>query len=98
MQIKQQVTIQEFDEFVSRPENADRLFEYINGEIIEVVSNNYSSIIAQNISTELGIFIKTKGLGWLTGADGGYKVAGQDCIPDAAFISFSRQPKPSTDN
>lgn len=30
------LTVQEFDEFVMRPENADRLFEYIGGKIVVV--------------------------------------------------------------
>ncbi len=88
-------TIAEFDEFVHLPENTDRLFEFINGEIIEVVSNNYSSEVAAIILAEIRIFSKGKNLGRITGADGGYMVSGERYIPDVAFISIKRQPEPS---
>lgn len=37
----QQMTVEAFDQWIFRPENAELSFEYIGGEIIEVVSNNY---------------------------------------------------------
>lgn len=88
-------TVEEFDEFVELPENADRLFEYVGGEVVEVVSNNYSSEIAAIILAALVGFTRANGLGRVTGADGGYMVAGERYIPDAAFISKARQPEPS---
>lgn len=97
MWVKQPVTVQEFDQFVNLPENADRLFEYIGGKIVEVVSNNYSSLIGAEFVTLLTNFVKKYNLGYVTSADGGYIVAGQRYIPDAAFISRTRQPKPSRD-
>jgi Uma2 family endonuclease len=39
---KTRVTIEEFDEYINLPENADKLFEYIGGEIVEVPSNTYA--------------------------------------------------------
>jgi Uma2 family endonuclease len=88
-------TVEEFDQFVQLPENADRLFEYVGGEITEVVSNNYSSEIAARILIEIGIFVKNKNMGRVTGADGGYMVSGERYIPDVAFISREKQPEPS---
>jgi hypothetical protein len=32
------MTVEEFDQFVDLPENADKLFEYFGGEIVEVLS------------------------------------------------------------
>jgi Uma2 family endonuclease len=89
------VTLEEFDEYINRPENADRLFEYIGGEIVEVVANNYSSEIAATILAEVKTFAKVNKLGRVTGADGGYIVSGEKYIPDVAFISFAKQPEPS---
>jgi Uma2 family endonuclease len=89
------VTLEEFDEYINRPENADRLFEYIGGEIVEAVANNYSSEIAATILAEVKAFAKANNLGRVTGADGGYIVSGEKYIPDVAFISFARQPEPS---
>lgn len=88
-------TPEEFDQFVLLPENADRSFEYCDGEILEMVSNNYSSEIAAIILAEIRLYVKNKNLGRVTGADGGYKVAGARYIPDVAFISHQKQPRPS---
>lgn len=87
------LTVEEFEEFVLRPENREQRFEYIGGRIAEVVSNNYASKIAVSIASEIHAFIKGKGLGYLTGADGGYKVSGENYMPDVGFISSSRQPE-----
>jgi Uma2 family endonuclease len=93
-QPKERVTIEAFDEFIERSENADRNFEYIGGEVFEVVSNSYSSEIAAIIIVYFGAFLLQHNIGRLTGADGGYIIAGERYIPDAAFISYIKQPKP----
>ncbi len=85
------VTDEEFDRFVALPENADRNFEYIAGEIVEVVSNSLSSHFGAKISARVTIFAEDNHLGRVTGADGGYIVSGEKYIPDVAFISFARQ-------
>jgi Uma2 family endonuclease len=89
------IPVEEFDRFVLLPENAERMFEYIGGEIVEVVSNNYSSEIGASFLVEIGGFVKKNRLGRVTGADGDYRIAGERYIPDVAFISKSRQPEPS---
>ena len=89
------VPVEEFDQFVLLPENANRMFEYIGGEIVEVVSNNFSSEIGASFLIEIGGFVKKNRLGRVTGADGGYRVSGERYIPDVAFISKARQPEPS---
>lgn len=91
----QAYTLEEFDRLVEQPEYANRLFEYVGGEIVEVVSNNYSSEIAMRIGARLLLFVEEHNLGRVTGADGGYKVSGERYIPDVAFISKAKQPKPS---
>jgi Uma2 family endonuclease len=88
----QPVTKEQFYEFVMRPENRDRNFEYIAGEIVEVVSNNESSEAAAILIGELHGFIRPRKLGRITSSDGGYVINGEDYIPDAAFISYKRQP------
>ena len=90
-------TVEEFDQFVALPENAERRLEYVGGEIIDVVSNSYSSEVAANILILIGIYVKHNRLGRVTGADGGYMVAGQRFIPDVAFISKAKQPEPCHD-
>jgi len=84
---------EEFYRFVALPENADRNFEYIAGEIVEVVSNSKSSLEAIRLVARVSVHVEDNNLGWVTGADGGYVVDGHDFIPDGAFISLTRQPE-----
>jgi len=86
-----QMTAQEFDDWTLLPQNSDGLFEYIDGEIVEVPSNPYASQISQIIAGEFYIFLKGKDLGHLTGEAGGYKVSGERYAPDVGFISKIRQ-------
>jgi Uma2 family endonuclease len=90
-------TVEEFERIAALPENADKRFEFIAGEIIEVVSNNYASMIAYAIGAEIRVYTKNNSLGWVTGADGGYWVSGERYMPDVGFISKVRQPQPSHD-
>jgi len=82
----------EFDRFVALPENADRNFEFIAGEIVEGVSNSKASRIAIKIVSRVSVYVDDHKLGRVTGADGGYVVYGEKYIPDAAFVSYVRQP------
>lgn len=92
------VTSQQFDEFVVRLDNVDKSFEFIGGEIIELVSNNYSSKLAMLLGARIVVFLEDNDMaGDVTGADGGYQVMGERYIPDVAYISRERQPEPSTD-
>jgi Uma2 family endonuclease len=93
----QHTTLEDFMQFIFLPENADRLFEYIEGEIVEVVTNNYCSQVAARILSRIFIYSDSKGLGYVTGADGGYQVGTHRYLPDVGFISKKRQPKPSHD-
>jgi Uma2 family endonuclease len=82
----------EFEAFVKRPENADKLFELIAGEIIEVPSNPYVSFIGSIILTALMNFVLANKLGFVTGEAGGYMVGDERYAPDVAYISFEKQP------
>jgi Uma2 family endonuclease len=84
-------TVEEFEQFVELPENADKRFEYIGGEIVEVPSNAYVSEIAARILGYLFIYLLKNKLGHLTGEGGGYMVDGERYAPDVAFISNARQ-------
>ncbi len=95
MTTKARLTVAEFEEIAGLPENADKRLEFIGGEVIEGVSTNDASMLAARILGKMGTFVESKNLGWLTGADGGYMVFGERYIPDVAFISRVKQPKPS---
>jgi Uma2 family endonuclease len=88
------VTGDEFMKFIGRPENSERLFELIGGEIVEVVSNGYSSELGAFMASLIGAWVYGRGLGRVTGADGGYEVFGEKYIPDVVFISKAKQPTP----
>jgi Uma2 family endonuclease len=91
-------TVEAFDEWVLLPENLDREYEFVRGRVYDVVSNPFSSKAAVRISTHLGMYLLKNDIGHLTGADGGYRVMGERYIPDAAFISYARQPQLQTEN
>ncbi|HLY27981.1 MAG TPA: Uma2 family endonuclease [Aggregatilineales bacterium] len=93
VQTPAQVSVEEFEKIAALPENAYKRLEYIGGAIVEVVSNSDSSEIAMRLGAEIRLYLKTNDLGRLTGADGGYRVSGEDYIPDVGFISKARQPK-----
>jgi Uma2 family endonuclease len=80
-------TIDDFRQFISLPENEDRLFELIDGEIIEVSpgrtrNSHYSHIFA----IVVGNFCKKNQLPCYTsGGDGAYNVQGHVIAPDFAY-------------
>lgn len=84
-------TVEKFDDFVELPENQDKLFEYIGGEIVEVPSNPYSSYISGWVHTFINMYLLKHPIGFATGEQGGYMVSGERYVPDVAFISFAKQ-------
>src|SRR5258708_27061489 len=93
VQMNARVSVEEFEKIAALPENLDKRLEYIGGEIVEVVSNSDSSEIGVNIGAEIKLYLKTNDLGRVTGADGGYRLSGEDYMPDVGFIAKVRQPK-----
>lgn len=89
-------TIEQFEDFITQAENAERRFEFIMGEIVELVSNNYASIVAGWILYYIRQHLQENGLdGDITTTDGGYRIGNQRYMPDVGFISRTRQPEPS---
>lgn len=93
IQLKQRVTLQEFEDFISLPANSDKVFEYIDGEIVSMPTNPYASKIAAKILIYIGMYLLENDIGHVTGADGGYNVGGERFAPDVAYISYDRQKK-----
>lgn len=87
------MSLEAFDAFVQQPANADKLFEFIQGEVVAVPSNPLSSKIALRLGRYLDTFADENQLGHVTGEQGGYQVNGQRFAPDVAYISFERQPE-----
>ena len=83
---RQIVTAEQFDEFLTRPENAGKDFELIAGEIVEVPSNTRSSEIAVTIATHFRMhLIQNKIDGHVTGEAGLYQIGNERYAPDVAF-------------
>jgi len=54
-----------------------------------VVSNNYCSLVALRIAGRMLAFVESHGLGYVTGADGGYQVGSHRYLP--MWVSFRRK-------
>ena len=93
MAIQARVSVEEFEKIAALPENAGKRLEYIGGEVVEVVSNSLSSQIAARILARISVHVETNNLGYVTGADGGYRVSGEDYMPDVGFISKAQHPR-----
>lgn len=92
------LTVEQFDKLVTQPDYIERNFEYIGGEMVEVVSNNYASELAFNAGSLIKSHLRqNKIAGRVLGADGGFRIAGERYNPDVAYISKQRQPQPSRD-
>lgn len=87
------LTLDDLHEFEARPENQDKHFELIEGEIIEKMASFLPSAIAQQVAFALMLYLKQNPLGYLTGSDGGYIMPnGNRLIPDVGYISKTRLP------
>jgi Uma2 family endonuclease len=89
----QRMTPDEFERYALLPKNEDHLLELICGEVVEMPSNPFSSYVGSIILAALMAFVRPRKLGYVTGEAGGYRVGAERYAPDAAFISFARQPE-----
>jgi Uma2 family endonuclease len=90
------VTAQAFWEFVNRPENQNRFFERVHGEIVEVgFSSTYYSVVAVEFAFHITKHVRENEIaGYVTREGGGYDIdADNTYAPDAAFISKVRLPQ-----
>src|SRR5262245_45391133 len=56
-------TIDDFERFITEPENAHRLFELIHGEIVEKVPTLQHGVICGNVLAPLWNFSRASGVG-----------------------------------
>ncbi len=84
---KQVTTLEDFIEFVHRPENAERMFELIHGEIIEKIPGRASnSAIETWIIFFVRLFCREHSLPcFITTGDGTYTVLGHAVAPDFGY-------------
>ncbi len=84
---KKLYTVDEFEAFLALPENRDRLFELIDGEIYEKMPTEQHGVIQVNIASPLKVFVKPRGLGRVV-VEARHRPAGDkrnDRLPDVSF-------------
>ena len=97
---REKVTQAAFESFVNLPQNSERRFEWLDGEIVEVLSNPFVSVIAARIIVFISMYLMQNALkGHVSAPDGGYIIDGQIFAPDVAYIdtlptSHGYEPKP----
>ncbi|MFZ4813172.1 MAG: Uma2 family endonuclease [Phototrophicaceae bacterium] len=86
------MTVEDFERFAELPENADKMLEWVDGEVFQVPSNTFASNIAQLIGFFIRLWIRENGIkGYVTEGQGGYKVGSNRFAPDVGYISAARQ-------
>src|ERR1700733_8868411 len=81
------------EDVVRLNDHEDRLYELVDGILVEKTVGVQESIIAINIGTLLNNFIRPRGLGLVAGADGTIQLdINLVRIPDVSFISWERLP------
>src|SRR5215207_2321977 len=89
------VSLEEFEHLIALPENEDRLFELIDGEMIEVSpgrtrNSGFSYLIAFRVQ----LFCHERGIPcYISGEAGAYRIGDHVVAPDLAY-----KPTPLSDN
>jgi Uma2 family endonuclease len=89
---KPPTTVEQFERFIERPENVDRRFELIDGEIVEMSPSELHGVIAAIIAARLLIFVEEFGLGRVA-VESRYQMPGDNenaRLPDVSFTSKAR--------
>ncbi|MBN8639919.1 MAG: Uma2 family endonuclease [Anaerolineae bacterium] len=87
-------TVEEFEQFLAQPENHDRLFELIDGEIVEKMPTQEHGAIALNIGSEFRIYLRTHPIG-VASVETRHALPEDrynDRIPDVAFNRRNEDP------
>jgi Uma2 family endonuclease len=93
MTTRERIPVEDFDQMVHLPENADKRLEYVGGEIYELVSNDIAAKITGLIHGYLFVYLLKNKIGWLSSAEGGFMVMGERYVPDVAFLAYETQPE-----
>jgi Uma2 family endonuclease len=85
------LTIDDYYDFVDDPANEDRLFELIDGELVEKMPSWIPSLLAGWIQTYFNIYLLQNPIGAVTGEQGGFRLNRTNLlIPDVGYISYER--------
>ncbi len=70
-----------------------RLFELVDGVLVEKAMGTWESYLAQRLGRLLGNYVEDRGLGFVLGADGMARLMpGLIRIPDVSFVSWEQLP------
>ena len=88
-------TFEEFWEVARLPENENRRLELEDGVIVEMgASSPINTVTAGRILHFMNAFVIPRSLGYVTGADGGFRLAPKRSrLPDVGFISKAKLPQ-----
>lgn len=89
-------TVDEFEGFIALPENADRLFELINGEIVEKMPTLKHGRITARLVIRVGNLVEEKKMGWIA-TEVRHRMPNDDenaRLPDISFYSDTTRPTP----
>jgi Uma2 family endonuclease len=90
----QLVTVDEFDQFLALPENRERLFELVNGEIVEKMPTQLHGVTVLTIGTEIRILLKQNPIGRV-GVEIRHRKPEDrynDRLPDISFVADMTTP------
>jgi Uma2 family endonuclease len=91
---KKTMTTPEFLAFANLPENADKLLELIEGEIVEKVASFTPSEIGSTVNYYIKGYLIQHPIGYVTGEAGSYVMDDDNTfMPDVGYISKARLPE-----
>ncbi len=88
------MSAEKFDAWIET-QTSDTIYELIAGEVVEVPSNVYVSLLAWYISVRIGNFLIDNKLGWASVEGGGYDIATERYAPDVAIMLLKSQRRPN---
>lgn len=91
--LTQRMTVEEFERTTALPENIDRSFELIDGEMVEKMPTEEHGSLIVILGARLLLFVRQHKLGIVT-TDARHRVAEDkhnDFRPDISYISFARK-------
>jgi len=94
MTAREKFTTAQFDRFTAQPENINRRFELVNGDIVEKTPTQLHAYIIQMISGFLFVFLRQNPLGYAL-IEARYRLPTDpmnDLIPDLSFVTQARGP------
>lgn len=92
MLIRKKIDRAEFYRLIDLPENADKLLELIDGEIVEQMATfGRTSGISMRLGVLFGVYLLNNEIAHITDAQGGYELDDENTlIPDVGIILKSR--------